>query len=237
MTRISGVSGVVLAIMMIIAFALDMAIIQTTAGPPLLNADNIGSELLRAKGSTIWLVEGGLYSLMIVPAFVFMLAVYWALRDDDNGLAGIGLFASALFWIFHTLHNVAMLTVIQVLVPRYTAGTSEATTVEVLATTLLGFANILFGFGGSVGGLFLVAFLAAFGLVTLKSSILPQWTGYVALAGGLTVLLSYLQFISGAFLFVGLLGWVLTIVWVVGTTLTLLRPTSQMPLVAETSAA
>jgi hypothetical protein len=34
MIRVGGASGVVLAIVMIVAFALDMAIIQTTAGPP-----------------------------------------------------------------------------------------------------------------------------------------------------------------------------------------------------------
>jgi hypothetical protein len=182
------------------------------------------------------LVEGWLYTLMIVPGFVFALAVYWLLRDDDNGLAGIGLIASVLFWMFHTLHNVVMLTVIQVLVPRYTAGTPEGSSIESLATALLGLANMMFGFGGSVGGLFLVIFPTAFGLATLKNRVLPRWTGYVALAGGLAVLLSYLQFISGAFLFVGLLGWVLTIVWVAGTTIALLRPASQAHLVAETSA-
>src|SRR5437763_3282136 len=102
MNRIGAMSGLVLAVMMVVAFALDMVIIQTTSGPPLLNADNIGPELLRAKGSTLWLVEGWLYTLMIVPAFVFVLAVYQTLGDEDNSLPRLGLFASALFWIFHT---------------------------------------------------------------------------------------------------------------------------------------
>jgi hypothetical protein len=223
--------------MMVVAFALDMIIIQTTAGPPILNPDIIGSELLRANGMTIWLVEGWLYTLMIVPAFIFVLGVYWMLRDADNGLAGIGLFASALFWTFHTLHNVVMLSVIQVLAPRYATYPSEGTSIEVVARTLLGLANLLFGFGGSVGGLFPVAFLTAFGLATLKSRRLPRWAGYVALASGFAILLSYLQFVSGAFMFLGLLGWVLSIVWVVSTTAAILNPTSHAHLVAETSAA
>jgi hypothetical protein len=231
---ITTVSGIVLAIMMVIGFALDMTIIQTTSGPPVLNGDTIGSELLRARGSTIWLVEGWFYSLMVVPGFVFVLGVYWALRDFNKSLAGIGLFASALFWIFHTLHNVAMLTVLQVLVPRYSSGTSEGTAIETLSTGLLGFANLLFGFGGSVGGLFLAIFLATFGLVTLRSP-LPRWIGYMAVVAGLAVVLSYLQFISGAFMFIGLIGWILSIAWVVGTTAALSRPQSQAQLAAEMS--
>lgn len=229
-----SISGIVLTIMMVVAFALDMTIIQMS-GPPVLSADNIGPELLRAKGSTIWLLEGWLYTLMIVPGFIFVWAVYWSLRDDDTSLAGIGLFASALFWIFHTLHNVVMLTVIQALVPNYARGTSEGTSIEVLAAGFLGLANILFGFGGSVGGLFLVGYLAAFGLVMLKSRF-PRWIGYVAVAGGLAVLLSYLQVISGAFMFVGLLGWVLSIVWVASTTVVLLRPAGEVRQVAVMSA-
>lgn len=235
MIRISTLSGVVLATMMVIAFALDMSIIQTTSGPPVLSADNIGSELLRARGSAIWLVEGWLYTLMIVPGFVFALAIYWVLRNDDNGLAGIGLFASALFWVFHTLHNVAMLTVLQVLLPRYASETSEGTAIEVQARALLGLANILFGFGGSVGGFFLAGFLIAYGLVMLKSS-LPRWMGYLAVGAGLGVLLSYLQFVSAAFMFIGLLGWILNIVWVVSTTVVLLRSPSHARMSAVTGA-
>jgi hypothetical protein len=231
-----GVSGTVLAIMMVLGFVLDMMIILTTSGPPLLSTDNIGTELLRAKGSSIWLLEGWIYTLMIVPGFIFVLAVYWSLLGDDHALAGIGLFASALFWIFHTLHNVAMLTVLQVFVPAYAGGTSEGTSIEVMAVGLLGFANLLFGFGGSVGGFFLVCSLVAFGLVTLKSR-LPRWIGYVAVAGGLAVLLSYLQAISGAFVLVGLLGWILNIVWVASTTIALLRRPGQARLVAEMGAA
>lgn len=235
--RIAAVSGVLLSIMLIGAFALDMAIVQTTGGQPLLNPDSAGSELLRAKGSTVWLLEGWVYTLMIVPAFVFILAPYQVLRRDDSSLAAIGLFAAALFWIFHTLHNAAMLAVLQILVPGYTAGTPQALSTELLATTLLGLANILFGFGTSVGAFFLIGFLFAFGFATLRSSRLPRWTGYVLLAAGIAISVSYLQFLSIAFTLIGVFGWVLSIIWVVATTITFLRPTSRSSVVAEPSTA
>jgi hypothetical protein len=147
-------SGVVLSVMMVSAFLLDMLIVQSTSGPPMLTTDNMGSELLRARGSTVWLVEGWLYTLRVIPGYLFVLNVYGALRDGDSDMAGAGLVGSLLFWIFHTLHNVALLTVLQVLVPQYASGTSQETSIEVLATGLLGFANLLFGFGTSIGGLF-----------------------------------------------------------------------------------
>ena len=103
--RIGGICGMVLSMMLVAAFVLDMVLVQTTGGQPLLNPDNIGPELLRAKGSAIWPLEGWVYTLMIVPALAFILAAYRVLREDDSGLADIGLIASALFWIFHTLHN------------------------------------------------------------------------------------------------------------------------------------
>jgi hypothetical protein len=79
---------------------------------------------------------------------------------------------------------------------------------------------------------FLVVYLAAFGLVTLGSP-LPRWIGYVAVVAGLAVLLSYLQFIAGAFMFVGLIGWILSIGWVVSTTVALSRPESRARLAPE----
>ena len=223
--RYGGISGIVLAVMLIAAFALDFAISATTQGPPILRPENIGADLLRAKGFTLWIVEAWLYTLMVVPAPLFMVMVYRALREKyGDAVPAVGLFASALFWIFHTLHNVAFLTILQVLVPRYTGGSAEGATIEVVVIALLGFANVAFGFGTSVGALFLVGYLGVLGMVTLQGGGLPRWTGYVALAAALLSLLAYLQFLSEAFgLVFGLLSWVLHILWVIGATLGLLR--------------
>ena len=222
--RYGGISGIILALMLIAAFALDFAISATTQGPPILRPENIGADLLRAKGFTLWIVEAWLYTLMVIPVPLFMVMVYRALREKNDGaVPAVGLFASALFWIFHTLHNVAFLTILQVLVPRYTGG-AEGTAIEVVAIALLGFANVTFGFGTSVGALFLVGYLGVLGMVTLQGGGLPRWTGYVALAAALLSLLAYLQFLSEAFgLVFGLPSWVLHIVWVIGATLGLLR--------------
>ena len=226
--RLGGFSGVILAVMLIAGFALDFAIIFTTRGQPLLNPENISTELLRAKGSTVWLVEAWVYTLMVVPVPPFMLAIYWILRaENDRGLPAVGLFASALFWIFHTLHNLSMLTVVQDLVPRYVVAPQESRlAIEAVATALLGFANAAFNIGKGVGALFFVGSLAAFGGATLLTSRLPRWTGYLALAASFLGLLAYLQFISEVFVFVGLLGWVIHIVWVIAMTVGLLRSSS-----------
>lgn len=223
--RYGGISGIILAIMLIAAFALDFAIIATTQGPPILRPENISADLLRAQGSFLWLVEAWLYTLMVVPVPLFIAMVYRALREkNDGGLAAVGLFASTLFWIFHTLHNVSFLTILQVLVPRYTGGSAEAAAIEVVAVALLGFANVAFGFGASVGALFLVGYLGVLGMVTLQRGGLPRWTGYVALAAALLSLLAYLQFLSEAIgLVLGLLSWVLHILWVIGASVRLLR--------------
>lgn len=118
-----------------------------------------------------------------------------------------------------------MLTVLQDLVPRYVVAPQEGRlAIEAVATALLGFANVAFNIGKGVGALFFVGSLAAFGGATLLTGRLPRWTGYLALVASFLGLLAFLQFISEAFVFVGLLGWVLNIVWVIALSVGLLRP-------------
>jgi hypothetical protein len=231
--RIGGIAGLVLAPMMIVAFGLDLAIIMTSGGPPLLDPNNIGPELSRAQGVGIWPVELWLYTLMIIPGSLLAIAAYRVLRtEQDDSLAAAGLLATVLFWIFHTLHNVLMLAIFQAVVPNYTGGSANTVAMETVASTVLRIAYAIFNFGTSVGALFLVGSLAALGLATLRSAGLPRWTGYVALASSFAILGSYLQFLSGSFsnpfVVFGVLGWLLYMTWVIGTTLTLLRSRSQV---------
>lgn len=244
--RMGAMGGLVLALMMIVAFALDLTIITTTGGPPIigmtldrpiLEVENISSDLLRAQGVAVWPVELWLYVLMTIPASLLALAAYRVLRTDhDDSLAAVGLLAITLFWIFHTIHNVLMLAVVQALVPHYASGGPGATATEVVTLTVMQISLTAFNFGTSVGALFLVGALVAFGLAILKRANLPRWTGYVALASGMMILGSYLQFLNSGFFFLGLLGWVLHIVWVIGVTLALLRLTDERRAVAQQGA-
>jgi hypothetical protein len=226
--RLGSLAGFVLFPMMIVGFGLDMSIIVTSGGPPLLAAENISSDLLRAQGVAFWPVELWLYTLMIIPGSVLAISAYRALRSDhDDGYAAAGLLSITLFWIFHTIHNVLMLAIFQAVVPRYASGSPDAATMEIVTVTVLKIALAMFNFGTSVGALCLAGSLAAFGLATLKSAGFPRWTGYVSLASSLAVLGSYLQFLANAFFFLGLVGWILFIVWVIGATFALRRSSRQ----------
>jgi len=222
---LSAWSGVVLALLLVAGFAADMAIVLTTGGPPVLDPARIGGELLRAKASAIWPVEAWLYTLMIVPVPAFVVGAYTALRREvDRGLPVLGLICALLFWIFHTIHNIGFLTVLQVVASGYTGAGADGAAADAVARVLLGFANAAFGFGTSVGGLFLVGYLACFGIATLQTGGLPRWTGYAALAAAALAVLAYLQVVSQALgpIF-GIPSWVLHIAWVIGVTVALLR--------------
>src|SRR5207302_11301517 len=114
--QLAAASGVALAVMLVAGFATDIAIVLTTGGPPVLDPAKIGSELLRAKGTTVWMVEAWLYTLMIIAVPAFVLGVYAALRrEGDPGLPGLGAIAALIFWLFHTISNTAFVQGSQVL--------------------------------------------------------------------------------------------------------------------------
>jgi hypothetical protein len=219
-----ALAGLTLAAMLIIAFALDFAIIGMTGGQPGFDLQNIGDDLLRAQGSGIWRVEAWLYLLMVVPFVVFAFGVYHDIHaQSDAGLPALGLSALTLFWIFSTIHNAAIVTVLQVLVPGYRSGAADGPGLEAAARALLGLGDTIFVPGGGVGSLFLVIGIASLGQSTLRSRRLPRWTGFVALACALLSLLGYLQYLARPFFFVGLLGFVLYIIWQTAVSLSLLR--------------
>ena len=222
--RLPGIAGIIFALMLVVAFGLDFALIATTGGEPTFNLANIGPDLLRAQKSAIWPVETWIYALMIVPFSVFALGVYLVLRaESDKGFPALGVVTTLVFWIFSTLHNAAILTVLQVLIPSYAAGSPAAPSIEVMARGLLGFGNTLFTPGGGVGTLLLVIGMAVTGRATLAGGQLPRWTGYVAMACAGFSLLGYLQYLSRGLLVLGLIGFVLYILWVIGVAIRLLR--------------
>ncbi len=223
--QLAAVSGVLLAVMLVAGFAADMAIVLTTGGPPVLDPAKIGSELLRAKGSTIWLAEAWLYTLMIVAVPAFIAGVHAVLRrEGDHGLPGLGVMAGLLFWLFHTIHNIGFLTVLQVVAAGYTGVGAEGSAADAVARALLGFANAAFGFGTSVGGLFLVGYLACLGVATIQNGGLPRWTVYAALAAAALAVLAYVQVVAPALgPICGIPSWILHIAWVIGVTVALVR--------------
>ena len=219
--RYGAISGLALAALFIIAFALDLTIIGSTGGNPVLDPGNIGPDLLRAQDSTPWLIEGWVYTLAVVATPMFMLAAYWTLRDDrDRGLPAVGLVAAVIFWILHTIHNATIVTVLAFLAPSYVGGERNAAITEGLAATLVTFANVNFSFGLSVGLVFLVSSLAALGVATLRGRHLPTWTGYAALVSAALMSISVF---GGQTVIAGILGWVLFITWVIGTSTSMAR--------------
>ncbi len=178
-----------------------------------------------AAGSTVWVVEAWLYTLMIIAVPAFVLGVYAALRrEGDPGLPGLGAIAALIFWLFHTIHNLGFVTVLQVVATGYTGAGAEGSAADAVARALLGFANAAFGFGTSVGGVFLIGSMACLGVATLQNGGLPRWTGYAALAAAALALIAYLQVIVPALgpIF-GIPGWLLHIAWVIGVTVALVR--------------
>ncbi len=222
--RLYGYAGIVLALMMIVAFALDFAIMGTTDGPPGFDLQDIGPDLVRAGDSLIWRIESLLYVLQIVPFAVFALGVYWALESErDGGLPALGLVATGVAWLFSTLHNVAIVTTVFWLIPDYVPGTQEGQLIEVTARGLMAAGNTLFTPGGGVATLLLVIGLAAIGVVTLRMDRLPRWTGYAAIVAAILSLLAYLQYLSEGFFVLALVGWVVYIVWTMAVSLRLTR--------------
>lgn len=223
-SRLPALAGLMLALMLIIAFVLDFVIIGTTSGEPVLSLENIGADLLRAQASRIWPVEAWLYVLMIVPFTVFVVGLYRALSaQGEAGLPLIGVTALMVFWVFSTVHNAAIVTVLQTLAPRYVAAAASGPGLEAAARALLGFGNTFFIPGGGVGTLLQVIGMASLGQATVQTARLPRWTGRVALACALLSLLGYLQYLVKPLLVIGLVGHLLYMLWQAAVSFQLLR--------------
>lgn len=217
-------NGSALVLMLVTAFALDLTIWNTTGGPPAIDSNNLSADLLRAKNSSLWLIEGWFYLLMVIPGLTFTVGAKNVLKHPDHEvLLAIAKNSMILFWIFHTLHNAVILTVLYGAASYSPADTTHALNFESLANSLLLFSNLLFGFGTSIGALFLVVALGLFGYVTYLNKKFSNWTGWIAIGASMAILLSYLQSVSNVFFMFGLLGWILFILWVFFMTLRLAK--------------
>jgi hypothetical protein len=211
--------------MMLVAFALDFTIIGTTGGDPMIALTKLPEDLARARASAIWPIEAWLYTLQIVPFAIFVLGVRASLRSaGQEALADVFALSGIVFMSLHTLHNLAILTTVQVLAAAYVPGSADATAIEAVARGLLGLAYAAFLPGGGVGTAFLVIALAAFAAAQRESRALPRWSGRLSAASAALLLVGYAQYVVPPTFFVALFGYVIYIAWTIVVTVGLARP-------------
>ncbi len=212
--RFTATAGLVLAGMMILGFALDVAIISTTGGAPMVGLDTLAADLGRVRGSAIWPTEAWVYTLQIVPFALFVLGLRATLRTAGAELAAdVATLAAVLFMGFHTLHNLAFIAVIQGLAPVYVQGAPNAPAIEATARGFVTFADATFLPGGGVGGLLFVTMMAAFVVAQRRTRALAAGSGRIAAASAVLLAIGYAQYIVPAALFVALIGWLAFIAW------------------------
>src|SRR5712691_144651 len=125
--------------MMIVAFVLDFTIIGTTGGDPMIALTKLPEDLARARASAIWPIEAWLYTLQIVPFAIFVLGVRASLRSaGQEALADVFALSGVVFMSLHTLHNLGIVTTVQVLAAGYVPGSAEGAAIEAVARGLLG---------------------------------------------------------------------------------------------------
>lgn len=226
--RFTATAGLVLAGMMIIGFALDFAIMATTGGPPMVALDTLAADLVRVRGSAIWPAEAWVYTLQIVPFALFVVGLRATLRAAGADLtADIATLAAVLFMGFHTLHNLAFVTVIQALAPVYVQGAQAAPAIEATARAFVAFADATFLPGGGVGGLLFVTMMAAFAVAQRRTGALAAGSGQLAAASAVLLVVGYAQYIVFPALFVALVGWLAFIAWTVVVSIGFLRSTER----------
>lgn len=222
--RIAGWAGLLLGAMMLVAFALDMAVIATTGGPPEIQPGHLAADLTRAAGSSLWAVETWVYTLLIVPFIVFIAGLRSAVRAAGHpGLADWGALAGLVFAGLHTLHNLLILVAVQVMGPAYVAGGHDATALLATTKALLGLAYATFLPGSGLGTPVLIISMLAFAAAQRAGAPGGRWAAGLALASALLLAVAELQaFIPPAF-FIALVAWIANIGWTIASAGGLLR--------------
>jgi hypothetical protein len=211
--------------MMIVAFVLDFTIIGTTGGDPMIALTKLPEDLARARASAIWPIEAWLYTLQIVPFAIFVLGVRASLRSaGQEALADVFALSGVVFMSLHTLHNLGIVTTVQVLAAGYVPGSAEGAAIEAVARGLLGLSYAAFVPGGGVGTAFLAMALAAFAAAQRESRALPRWSGRLATASAALLVVGYAQYVVPPAFFVALFGYVMYIAWTIVVTVGLARP-------------
>ena len=213
--RVAGIAGVVLAIMMAVAFVLDFAIIATTGGPPQIYPETLSADLVRVRGSAIWPLEAWLYSLQVVPFALFILGVRSALRAAGReAAADTTTLGALLVMAAHTLHNLAILAIVQYVAPVYAPDATNAVALEATTRALVGLAYATFVPGGGVGSALLVISLVAFTTGARGSASFPSWSTRFAWAGAVLVAIAYVQYVIAPAFFIALFGYLAFIGWI-----------------------
>lgn len=220
--RWSALAGFVLVAMMAAAFVMDFAIIGTTGANPEIRMDRLGEDLVRVQESALWPVEAWTYTLMVVPAALFLVGLYGILRRETGGLPAMGVLLALGLWIVNTAHNVAILVVVQTLAPAYIPGAANAAAIEATALGFLGAGAALSPLSG-LGAVVLAVAALSLGMAILRSDRFSRWNGYLLLGLVLLASLGLLRPLSDAFIVVGLIGWVVFILWHADVTVILWR--------------
>lgn len=227
--RWPAVAGLLLVVMMAAAFAMDLAIIGTTGANPEIRTDRLDEDLVRVQNSAIWPVEAWTYTLMILPASIFLVGLNGILRREEDMLPTMGVLVALGFWIVSTAHNVAILAVVEALAPAYVSGAANAMALEATALGFLGVSEALSPLFG-LGAVSLVVAALILGAAILKSESFSRWTGYILLALVPLMGLGLLRPLSDAFVVISLIGYLLFILWTADVAVILWRQgTSDVP--------
>lgn len=224
MTRLFGLAGLCAVGVLAVGFALDMAIIVTTGGPPQIFASTIASDLSRAATSVVWRAELWTYILAVAPFAVFCLGL--AARGERSPRAAlIGTAAGIAFIALHTLHNMSYAAVVNGLAPAYVAVGAQTAALEQVARGFVAFAEVAFLPGGGLGGVMQVAMLVAIGTAQRGA------TSRLAFVSAALLSIGYLSIVAPTLpvLAPALLGWILFLMWTALTSRELLRVTAEAP--------
>ncbi|GAC1455684.1 MAG: hypothetical protein NVS1B1_13190 [Candidatus Limnocylindrales bacterium] len=224
--RPTALAGLTLAFLTVLGLALDGAIAATTGGPPMIALATLSADLQRARASVVWPIETWVYTLQIVPFALFVAGLRTMLRSaGEEAIADVASLAAVLFMALHTLHNLAILVVVQVFAPAYIPGAADAAAVETAVRGLLALAYAAYLPGGGVGGLLFIVAMAAFAVAQRRSRVLAFGSGRLAAASAALSAFGYFQYIAFPALFIALVGWLVYLAWVITIGLGLLRST------------
>lgn len=205
--RYAGVGGIVFVIALL-GTVFAGAQINPTASPA-----TVASSLLQHRSGELTTVYLQLFAA--IPLLVFLVGLRATLYRGEGESPVLAPLA------FVT----ALIGLALVLAAHGILGTLEAYVVKGSGAGTVRAAYSLYEGVFTVSDLFLGAFLLASSLVILRSHVLPRWTGWAGIVGGVCLVLDTFSFsnpqsILGLF---GFVGFILMLVWVLSISVSMLR--------------